>query len=175
MAAYRRVYGSHHLQADCQEPGSAPEPYARQSSMDYLYLFIGSCGCSKQSQRAIDELQRTVVDVESKYKAELGRLRKKYEQQLGEYETQLDTLTRSNGELARANKALAARIKVWALRNELGTKACRYNWHSAGSLACPFPVLEYKCICQIKYTEATSSNSTRKLLWFESTKMPIAV
>ena len=40
MAAYRRVYDSHHLQADCQEPGSAPEPYARQSSIGYLYLFI---------------------------------------------------------------------------------------------------------------------------------------
>jgi len=26
---YRRVYDSRHLQADCQEPGSAPEPYAR--------------------------------------------------------------------------------------------------------------------------------------------------
>jgi len=25
----RRVYESHHLQADCQEPGSAPQPYAR--------------------------------------------------------------------------------------------------------------------------------------------------
>ena len=39
MAAYRRVYDSRHLQADCQEPGSAPEPYARQSSMRYLYFF----------------------------------------------------------------------------------------------------------------------------------------
>jgi len=29
MAAYRRVYDSRHLEADCQEPGSAPEPYAR--------------------------------------------------------------------------------------------------------------------------------------------------
>ena len=28
-AAYRRVYDSRHLQADSQEPGSAPEPYAR--------------------------------------------------------------------------------------------------------------------------------------------------
>ena len=28
-----------HLQADCQEPGSAPEPYAVQSSVGYLYLF----------------------------------------------------------------------------------------------------------------------------------------
>jgi len=36
---YRRVYDSHHLQADCQEPGSAPEPYALQSSVGYLYLF----------------------------------------------------------------------------------------------------------------------------------------
>jgi len=40
MAAYRRVYDSHHLQADCQEPESAPEPYARQSSMGYVYLSL---------------------------------------------------------------------------------------------------------------------------------------
>ena len=33
----RRVYDSRHLQADCQEPGSAPEPYARQSSMGCLF------------------------------------------------------------------------------------------------------------------------------------------
>ena len=39
MVAYRRVYDSRHLLADCQEPGSAPEPYARQSGMGYLYLF----------------------------------------------------------------------------------------------------------------------------------------
>ena len=38
MAAYRRVYDSRHLQADCQEAGSAPEPYARQSSMGYTTL-----------------------------------------------------------------------------------------------------------------------------------------
>ena len=36
MAAHRRVYDSRHLQADCQEPGSAPERYARQSSMGDL-------------------------------------------------------------------------------------------------------------------------------------------
>jgi len=29
MAAYRRVYDSRHLQADCKEPGSALGPYAR--------------------------------------------------------------------------------------------------------------------------------------------------
>ena len=47
MAAYRRVYDSRHLQADCQEPGSAPEPYAQQPSMDYLYLFNRS-GCVRR-------------------------------------------------------------------------------------------------------------------------------
>jgi len=26
MAAYRRVYDSRHVQADCPEPGSGPEP-----------------------------------------------------------------------------------------------------------------------------------------------------
>jgi len=40
VAAYRRVYDSCHLQADCQEPGSAPEPYARQLSMGYLYVLL---------------------------------------------------------------------------------------------------------------------------------------
>ena len=40
MAAYRRVYDSCHLQADCQEPGSAREAYARQWSMGYLYLLL---------------------------------------------------------------------------------------------------------------------------------------
>ena len=36
-AAYCRVYDCH-LQADCQEPGSAPEPYDRQSSMGYHFF-----------------------------------------------------------------------------------------------------------------------------------------
>jgi len=36
-------------------------------------------------------------------------------------------------------------------------------------------MLKYKYILQIKYTEAISSNSTRKLLWFEITEMLIAV
>ena len=39
MAAYHRVYDSRHLQADCQEPGSPLEPYARQSGVGCLFLF----------------------------------------------------------------------------------------------------------------------------------------
>ena len=34
---------STYLQADCQEPGSAPETYAQLSSMGYLYLFAMLC------------------------------------------------------------------------------------------------------------------------------------
>jgi len=56
-----------------------------------------------------------------------------------------------------------------------GTKVCRYNWHSASFLGWPFPVLKYKYIFQIKYTEAILSSSTRKLSWFEITGMLIAV
>ena len=40
MAAYRRVYDLRHLQADCQEPLSAPEPYTQQSSIGYLVYSI---------------------------------------------------------------------------------------------------------------------------------------
>ena len=51
MAAYRRVYDSRHVQADCQEPGSAPEPYAWQSSMGYTFtcLFGRVSGESRQT------------------------------------------------------------------------------------------------------------------------------
>ena len=51
----------------------------------------------------------------------------------------------------------------------------RYNWYSVGSLGWLFPMLKYKYIFQIKCTEAISSNSTRKLLWFEIAKLLIAV
>jgi len=51
----------------------------------------------------------------------------------------------------------------------------RYNWHSAGSLGWPLPVLKYQYIFQIKYTETILSNRTRELLWFENIKMLIAV
>ena len=40
MAAYRRVYDSRHVQADCLEPGSAPEPYARY---EYGLPFLAWC------------------------------------------------------------------------------------------------------------------------------------
>ena len=56
-----------------------------------------------------------------------------------------------------------------------GTKGCRHNRHSDGSLGWPFPARKYKYIFQIKYTEAILSNSTRKLLSFEIAKMLIAV
>ena len=32
---------------------------------------------------------------------------------------------------------------------QLGTIVSRYNWHSAGSLACPIPMLKFKYIFQI--------------------------
>jgi len=51
MAAYRRVYDSRHLQADCKEPRSALEPYAWQSNMGYLYLLLHwHCVIEKKSR-----------------------------------------------------------------------------------------------------------------------------
>ena len=48
-AAYRRVYDSRRLQADCKEPGLALEPFARQSSMGYFYHLVSSKGKGKRS------------------------------------------------------------------------------------------------------------------------------
>ena len=52
------VYDSRHLQYDCQEPGSSPEPYARQSSMGHLYpffhpLYTCTCVCRCQKRRTV--------------------------------------------------------------------------------------------------------------------------
>ena len=60
MAAYRRVYDSRHLQADCQGPELAPEPYARQSSMGYLYLFTFLYVEQVESQTLADDCALTV-------------------------------------------------------------------------------------------------------------------
>jgi len=46
----------------------------------------------------------------------------------------------------------------------IGTKVCRYNWHSAGSLGWQFPMLKYYYIFQTALKD-----------WFEITKMVIAV
>ena len=53
MAAYRRVYDLHPPQADCQEPGSAPEPCGRQSSTGYLYL----CKQEQQEKQTCSSMQ----------------------------------------------------------------------------------------------------------------------
>lgn len=66
----------------------------------------------KSSQRAIEELQRTIIEIETKYKAELGRLKKKFETDLREYEIQIETLNRTNAELNKGNKSIVGKIRV---------------------------------------------------------------
>ena len=60
----------------------------------------------------MDELQRTIIEIEVKYKAEISRIKKKYEIEIREYEIQIETLGRANGELAKNNKTLAVKVKV---------------------------------------------------------------
>jgi len=77
--------------------------------------------------------------------------------------------------VARNISKLSSDAVVCWLADYIGTKLCRYNSHSAGSVCWPFPILKYKYIFQIKYTKAIVPNSTRKLLWFVISKMLIAV
>ena len=66
----------------------------------------------KASQRAIEELQKAIVEIEGKYKSELARLKKKHESDLRELEGQIDALNRANAELAKSNKSLIAKLRV---------------------------------------------------------------
>ena len=43
MAAYRRVYDSRHLQAGCQEPGSAAEPCGNRVWAAFFIEIDDSC------------------------------------------------------------------------------------------------------------------------------------
>lgn len=86
------------------------------------YLIVANS--SKSSQRAVDELQRTITEIETKYKSELNRLKKKYETELREFEIQIDTLNRNNGELAKANKSLSVHIKVLFVMSSVSLLLC---------------------------------------------------
>jgi len=44
-------------------------------------------------------------------------------------------------------------LAAWFWDQMDGTKVCRHNWHGAGSLGLLFPLLKYRYIFQIKYTE----------------------
>lgn len=66
----------------------------------------------KSGQRAIEELQRTLVEVETRYKAEISRIKKKYETDIRELEAALDNANRANAEYLKQIKALQARNKV---------------------------------------------------------------
>lgn len=66
----------------------------------------------KNNQRTIEELQRTIVEIETRYKSELGRLKKKYDAELREYEITVENLNRVNADLQRQAKAAQGRVKV---------------------------------------------------------------
>lgn len=66
----------------------------------------------KSSARAIDELQRTLVEVETRYKTEITRIKKKYETDIRELEGALDNANRANAEYLKQIKSLQNRNRV---------------------------------------------------------------
>ena len=66
MAAYRRVYDSRYLQADCQEPGSAPEPYKYGLPLlPFLYCTRNYCSC----QATFEKLENEMKEINSNAEA----------------------------------------------------------------------------------------------------------
>ena len=64
MAAYHRVYDSRHQQDDCQEPGSAMEPYARQLSKGCLFSRIND---DKQATSANLHNSTYIIDTNTRH------------------------------------------------------------------------------------------------------------
>ena len=57
-------------------------------------------------------MQRTLIELENRYKNENGRLKKKYETDQQDVLLQIDVLNRNNADLAKNNKILSTRVKV---------------------------------------------------------------
>ena len=96
----------------CRKQTSHFEIHEETTSVLNLLFLAPLPLCSRSGARAIEELQRTLVEIEGRYKAEMNKLKKKYEVEIREYELQVDTLGRSNAELLKSNKALGNKCKV---------------------------------------------------------------
>ena len=130
MAAYRRVYDSHHLQTDCQESGSAPKPYARQSSTGYLYLLLGLRWGGGKFPAVFPAHRRQRVSGRSAVVARSRRhISVDYCLSTSSHISNYSPTTRYLDAPCRSRDGVIERTKV-----------CRYSWHSAGW---PFPMLHY--------------------------------
>jgi len=70
-----------------------------------------ACG-RRNSARSVEDMQRTITELETKMKSESSRIKKKYESETQDLMMQIDNLNRSNAELAKANKSLSSKLKV---------------------------------------------------------------
>jgi len=61
MTAYRLVYDSRHLQADCQEPGLAPEPIRSVIEYGLTLLFFTLWNITVRRQAINNKLQGSVA------------------------------------------------------------------------------------------------------------------
>ena len=66
----------------------------------------------RNSARSAEDMQRTIMELETKLKSESSRLKKKYESENQDLIIQIDNLNRTNADLAKANKSLASKLKV---------------------------------------------------------------
>lgn len=67
----------------------------------------------RSSARAIEELQRTLVEVETRYKTEITRIKKKFEVEIRELSDALDNANRASAEYLKQVKSLQARVKEY--------------------------------------------------------------
>ena len=84
--------------------------YERWSEQDASWL--SRAWIRRNSARSVEDMQRTITELESKLKSESSRLKKKYESEQQDLIMQIDNLTRNNADLAKSNKSLAAKLKV---------------------------------------------------------------
>jgi len=66
----------------------------------------------RSNARSAEDMQRTIMELETKLKSESSRLKKKYESENQDLIIQIENLNRTNADLAKANKSLSSKLKV---------------------------------------------------------------
>ncbi len=77
-----------------------------------LFIRVFLLSSRRSSARAIEELQRTLIEVETRYKTEITRIKKKYETDIRELEGALDNANKANAEYLKQIRSLQQRVKV---------------------------------------------------------------
>jgi len=118
----------------------------------------------RSNARSAEDMQRTIMELETKLKSESSRLKKKYESENQDLIIQIENLNRTNADLAKANKSLSSKLKV---NSNLYVQKLKVNPKCLASCLPNFWTWSLLSLCFNLYMESTPFISSSASLWYQ--------